>query len=107
MAVERQAVHAGRCPTLQSSRPRARVRSLAAAHRSVRRTYNHQSRRPGMKRILATLASLRILVLPSLALAGPQEDVSVATQTWIDGMNSHSAERVVALYDAEAVLWGT
>ena len=26
----------GRCPTLQSSRPRARVRSLAAAHRDVR-----------------------------------------------------------------------
>ena len=29
MAVECQVVHAGRCPTLQSSRPRARVRSLA------------------------------------------------------------------------------
>src|SRR6266851_3956592 len=38
MAVECQAVHAGRCPTLQSSRPRARIRSLAAAHRDVRRT---------------------------------------------------------------------
>src|SRR5437773_874569 len=36
MAVERQQVHAGRRPTLQSSRPRARVRSLAAAHRGVR-----------------------------------------------------------------------
>src|SRR3989454_11594841 len=38
MAVERQAVHAGRCPTLQSSRPRARIRSLAAAHRDVMQT---------------------------------------------------------------------
>ena len=38
MAVERQAVHAGRCPTSQSSRPRARIRSLAAAHRSVGQT---------------------------------------------------------------------
>src|SRR6266852_9986421 len=28
MAVEGQAVRAGRCPTLQSSRPRARMRSL-------------------------------------------------------------------------------
>src|SRR5881296_3429102 len=35
MAVECQAVHAGRCPTLQSSRPRARICSLAAAHRRV------------------------------------------------------------------------
>jgi len=47
-----------------------------------------------MKRILATLASLLILVPPSLALAGPKEDVSAATQAWIDGMNSHNAERV-------------
>src|SRR5712691_4564126 len=38
MVVERQAVHAGRCPTLQSSRPRARIRSLAAAHRDVRQS---------------------------------------------------------------------
>ena len=37
MAVECQAVNAGRCPTLQSSRPRARVRSPAAAHRNVGR----------------------------------------------------------------------
>src|SRR6266496_105529 len=38
MAVERPAVHAGRCPTAQWSRPRARVRSPAAAHRDVGRT---------------------------------------------------------------------
>jgi hypothetical protein len=38
MAVEPQAVQAGRCPTLQSSRPRARIRSLAAAHRGVGQT---------------------------------------------------------------------
>jgi uncharacterized protein (TIGR02246 family) len=53
------------------------------------------------------LTSLLILVATSLALAGPKEDVGAATQAWIDGMNSHDAERVVALYDAEAVLWGT
>ena len=61
----------------------------------------------GMKRILVMLTSLLILVNPSLILAGPKEDVGAATQAWIDGMNSHNAERVVALYDAEAVLWGT
>src|SRR5687767_11446064 len=33
--------------------------------------------------------------------------IMAATQAWIDGMNSHDAERVVALYDSEAVLWGT
>jgi uncharacterized protein (TIGR02246 family) len=60
-----------------------------------------------MKRTLVMLMSLLILAGPSLALAGPKEDVGAATQAWIDGMNSHNAERVVALYDAEAVLWGT
>jgi uncharacterized protein (TIGR02246 family) len=60
-----------------------------------------------MNRTLVVLASLLILVVPSLALAGPKEDVAAATQAWIEGMNSHNAERVVALYDPEAVLWGT
>ena len=60
-----------------------------------------------MNGILGMLASLLILGAPSLALAGPKEDVGAATQAWIDGMNSHNAERVVALYDSEAVLWGT
>src|SRR5947209_16724277 len=60
-----------------------------------------------MKRTLVMLTSLLALVGASLALAGPKEDVGAATQAWIDGMNSHNAERVVALYDGEAVLWGT
>ena len=60
-----------------------------------------------MKRTLVILMSLLILAAPSLTLAGPKDDVGAATQAWIDGMNSHNAERVVALYDAEAVVWGT
>ena len=60
-----------------------------------------------MKVTVVMLTSLVILLAPSLALAGPKEDVAAATQVWVDGMNSHNAERVVALYDAEAVLWGT
>ncbi len=60
-----------------------------------------------MKTTVVMLTSLLILVSPLLALAGPNEEVSAATQSWIDGMNGHDMERVVALYDAEAVLWGT
>lgn len=60
-----------------------------------------------MKRTLVMVTSLLFLLDPSLVFAGPREDVGAATQAWIDGMNSHNAERVVALYDAEAVLWGT
>src|SRR5262252_4567608 len=56
---------------------------------------------------LIVLASLLILAAPSRGLAAPTDDVRAATQAWIDGMNSHDAERVVALYDEEAVLWGT
>src|ERR1700675_2864817 len=56
---------------------------------------------------LALVASLLILGVPSLTLAGPKEEVAGATQAWIDAMSSHNAERVVALYDPEAVLWGT
>jgi len=60
-----------------------------------------------MKRPLVALALLVSLVAPSMALAGPREDVGATTQAWIDGMNSHNADRVVALYDSAAVLWGT
>jgi len=34
-------------------------------------------------------------------------EIAAATQAWIDAMSSHDAKRVVALYDADAVLWGT
>jgi uncharacterized protein (TIGR02246 family) len=60
-----------------------------------------------MNRILALLTLLVILGFPSLTPAGPKEDVAAATQAWIDAMGSHDPERVVALYDPEAVLWGT
>ena len=60
-----------------------------------------------MNRILAMLTSFLILGSPLVTSAGPKEDVAAATQAWIAAMNSHDPERVVALYDAEAVLWGT
>ena len=60
-----------------------------------------------MNWIFAMFMSLLILGAPTLALAGPKEEVAATTQAWIEAMTSHNAERVVALYDAEAVLWGT
>ena len=59
-----------------------------------------------MSKISTMLVALLILGAPSLTPAGPKEDVTAATQAWIDAMNSHDPERVVALYDPEAVLWG-
>lgn len=60
-----------------------------------------------MKRTSFMLVLLLVLVAPLVTLAGPKDDVGAAMQAWVDGMNSHNAERVVALYDPEAVLWGT
>jgi uncharacterized protein (TIGR02246 family) len=51
--------------------------------------------------------ALSFLILSFPALAGPKEEVAAATNAWINAMTSHDAERVLALYDPEAVLWGT
>src|SRR5215467_2293551 len=50
---------------------------------------------------------LLILGSPALTMAGAQEDVAAATQAWAEAMTSHDGDRVLALYDSEAVLWGT
>jgi uncharacterized protein (TIGR02246 family) len=56
---------------------------------------------------LVLVVWLLILGSPSLTMAGPKEDVAAATQAWADAMTSHDVDRVLALYDSEAVLWGT
>jgi uncharacterized protein (TIGR02246 family) len=53
--------------------------------------------------IVATIATITATV----AAAGPKEVVAAATQSWFDAMNCRDPERVVALYDREAVWWGT
>jgi len=61
----------------------------------------------------ALLCVLLVSLLPACATntggGGPIEtdQVAAATQAWIDAMGSHDPERVVALYDPDAVLWGT
>ena len=60
-----------------------------------------------MKNTLLLITAVTMLSVPNLASAGPKEDVAAATQAWVDAMNKHSQEQVVALYDSDAVLWGT
>ncbi len=60
-----------------------------------------------MNRSFPLVVALVILGFPLLTLASPKEEVASATQAWIDAMTSHDIERVLALYDSEAVLWGT
>ncbi|HTM07789.1 MAG TPA: SgcJ/EcaC family oxidoreductase [Verrucomicrobiae bacterium] len=60
-----------------------------------------------MRRLLIVAATLFVLGSSSTVRAGAKEDVAAATQTWVDAMNSHKPDRVFALYDQDAVLWGT
>ena len=60
-----------------------------------------------MKPTLLLALTLGVLGTPVLSPAGPKDEVAAATQAWADAFNSRDPSRVVALYDPEAVLWGT
>ena len=60
-----------------------------------------------MKHLLLLVTALVLLGELASALAGPKEDVAAATKAWADAFNSRDPEKVLVLYDAEAVLWGT
>lgn len=57
------------------------------------------------------LALITTIVLFGCQTTPPSEsaraDIAATTQAWIDGMTRHNIDAVVALYDADAVLWGT
>jgi hypothetical protein len=50
-----------------------------------------------MFRTVALLTAVWVFACPLSVPAGPKEDVGVATQAWMDAMNSHDTDRVVAL----------
>jgi uncharacterized protein (TIGR02246 family) len=59
-------------------------------------------------RYLPVLFASLVLTLSSLTVqAGPAEDVAAATQAWADAFNAHDLEKILGLYDTEAVPWGT
>ena len=60
-----------------------------------------------MKPMLCALTVFLVLGVPAFVAAGPKEEVSAATQAWADAVNSKDLDRILALYDPEAVLWGT
>jgi len=60
-----------------------------------------------MSRVMHLVVWFLILGSPSFTMAGPKEDVAAATQAWADAMTGHDVDRVLALYDSDAVLWGT
>jgi uncharacterized protein (TIGR02246 family) len=60
-----------------------------------------------MKHILLLVTVLVLLGVPTHVLAGPKEDVAAATQAWVAAYDSRDPARITALYDPEAVFWGT
>ena len=53
-----------------------------------------------------------VALLPACATTGSEgkdanEQVAAATRAWADAMTRHDIEGVLALYDPQAVLWGT
>ncbi|MFO1350943.1 MAG: DUF4440 domain-containing protein [Gammaproteobacteria bacterium] len=60
-----------------------------------------------MRPLFALTIVALTLALPQPAPADTKDDVMAATQAWVDALNSHDPARVVALYDTEAVFWGT
>ena len=57
--------------------------------------------------LLVLVAALPACATTAGSESSAKEQVAAATQAWIDAMGSHDQERVLALYDPEAVLWGT
>jgi uncharacterized protein (TIGR02246 family) len=53
------------------------------------------------------LTLVLVLGLAAPASAGPAEDVAAATKAWTDHFSSHNLEGLLALYDRDAVFWGT
>src|SRR5712672_1928967 len=57
-------------------------------------------------RALFVLSGL-LLLIGSVASAGPKEDVAAATMKWAQTLGQNDPDKVVLLYAADGVLWGT
>jgi uncharacterized protein (TIGR02246 family) len=61
-----------------------------------------------MRITLAILATVLLFGCQTMPPADSAKvEIAAVTQRWIDGMTRHDVDGVVALYDSEAVLWGT
>src|SRR5258705_6354542 len=57
-------------------------------------------------RALFVLSGL-LLLIGSVASAGPKEDVAAATMKWAQTLGQNDPDKVVLLYATDGVLWGT
>ena len=63
----------------------------------------------GISRDFICLASLLVAIGGEAAPPKPtaREEVAAATAAWVAALNSRQPARITALYDADAVFWGT
>lgn len=59
----------------------------------------------GMQRVV--VMSVALFLISTSAFAGPKEDVAAATAKWGETLAQNDPDKVVNLYAADAVLWGT
>src|SRR5262245_41254990 len=62
--------------------------------------------RPRCLRLSLALA-LSLMLIGSIAWAGPKEDVAAATVKWAEAIGTNDPDKVLPLYAPDAVLWGT
>jgi uncharacterized protein (TIGR02246 family) len=58
-------------------------------------------------RINLLMILVTIVAVPVATTAATKEDVAAASQAWAEALNNHDLERILALYDPEAILLGT
>jgi hypothetical protein len=56
---------------------------------------------------LLVVLALSLFVTVSVHSAGPKEDIAAATMKWAQTLGQNDPGRVVPLYAADGVLWGT
>jgi uncharacterized protein (TIGR02246 family) len=59
-----------------------------------------------MRRIVLVVCLVAGALLPAAA-AGPEDDVRAATRAWGAAYDSRDPQKILALYAADAVFWGT
>jgi uncharacterized protein (TIGR02246 family) len=60
------------------------------------------------KRMIRLVCTVTLAIgLAAPCAAGPAEDVAAATKTWTERFSTHDLEGLLALYDRDAVFWGT
>ena len=67
----------------------------------------HKGRAPYQVRPALVFRPISLLLIAANAFAGPKEDVAAATAKWGETLGQDDPDKVLALYAADAVLWGT